>query len=43
MQFGLATVEQFEKWRADMDRWDGDPGAVAAVAFGEAVGFKPQR
>ena len=42
-QFGLATAEQFEKWRADMDRWDGDPGAVAAVAFGEAVGFKPKR
>ena len=41
-QFGLATAEQFEKWRGDMDRWDGDPGAVAAVAFGEAIGFKPR-
>ena len=42
VQFGLATAEQFEKWRGDMDRWDGDPGAVAAVAFGEAIGFKPR-
>ena len=40
-QFGLATKEQFAKWRDDMDRWDGQPGAIAAIAFGEAVGFKP--
>ena len=24
----------------DMGRWDGDPEAVAAIAFGAAVGFK---
>ena len=40
-QFGLATKEQFDKWRDDMDRWDGHPGAIGAVAFGEAIGFKP--
>ena len=40
-EFGLATAEQFEMWRADMDRWDGHPGAIAAIAFGEAIGFKP--
>lgn len=40
-QAGLATEEQFEKWRADMDAWDGHPGAVSALAFGEAIGFKP--
>lgn len=40
-QAGLATVEQFEKWRAEMDVWDGHPGAVSALAFGEAIGFKP--
>ena len=39
-QFGIATKEQFDKWRDDMDRWDGHPGAIAAIAFGEAVGFK---
>ena len=40
-QAGLATREQFDKWRADMDKWDGHPGAVSGLAFGEAVGFKP--
>jgi len=40
-QFGIATGDQFEKWRSDLDRWDGAPGAVGALAFGEAVGFKP--
>ena len=35
-QFGLATREQFEEWREDMDRWDGQPGAIGAVAFGAA-------
>ncbi len=40
VEFGLATLEQFEKWRGDMDRWDGHPGGVAGLAFGEAVGFK---
>ena len=41
-QFGLATKEQFDRWRADMDAWVGNPGAIGAVAFGEAVGFKPK-
>ena len=40
-QAGLATREQFEKWRADMDKWDGHPGAVSGLAFGEAIGVKP--
>ena len=40
-QFGLATKEQFDGWSRDMDLWDGHPGAIAAIAFGEAVGFKP--
>ena len=40
-QAGLATREQFETWRADMDKWDGHPGAVSGLAFGEAIGFKP--
>ena len=41
MQFGIATREQFESWRDDLDRWDGQPSALAAIAFGEAIGFKP--
>ena len=40
-QAGLATKEQFGMWRADMDKWDGHPGAVSGLAFGEAIGFKP--
>lgn len=39
--FGLATHEQFEKWREDHDAWRDAPEAVGATAFGEAIGFKP--
>ncbi len=42
VQFGLATKEQFDQWRSDLDTWDGHPGAIAAIAFGEAIGFKPR-
>lgn len=41
-QFGLATKEQFEKWREDLNHWDGHPGSISAIAFGNAIGFKPQ-
>ena len=41
-QFGLATREQFEKWREELNRWDGHPGSMSAIAFGNAIGFKPQ-
>ena len=41
-QFGLATKEQFERWRDDLDRWDGHPGSMSAIAFGDAIGFKSQ-
>ncbi len=41
-QFGIATKKQFESWRDDLDRWDGQPSALAAIAFGAAIGFKPQ-
>ena len=40
LQFGIASREQFDRWRAELDRWDGHPGSIAAIAFGEAVGFK---
>ena len=40
-QFGLATQEQFDQWRIEMDQWKDDPGAVGGLAFGEAVAVKP--
>ena len=39
--FGLATEEDFEQWRAIVDGMRDDPGAIAALAFGEALGVKP--
>ena len=39
--YGLATHEQFEKWRASHDAWRDAPGAVGATAFGEAIATKP--
>ena len=41
-QYGLATHEQFERWRIEMDEWKDDPGAVGGLAFGEVVGVKPR-
>ena len=40
-QFGLATQEQFDQWRAELDQWKDEPGAVGGLAFGEAVAVKP--
>lgn len=40
-QLGLATREQFDRWRLEMDRWKDKPGAVGGLAFGEAIGRKP--
>lgn len=39
--YGLATQEQFEEWRAALEEWKGQAGAVGAIAFGEAIGAKP--
>ena len=38
---GLATPEQFDGWRRMLDAWKDAPGALAALAFGEAIGRKP--
>ncbi|WP_420611485.1 class I SAM-dependent methyltransferase [Candidatus Spongiisocius sp.] len=38
---GLATQEQFDSWKRDQARWRQDPGAVGAIAFGEAIATKP--
>ena len=37
---GLATQEQFDRWRADLDEWKSNPAASGAVPFGECVAFK---
>ncbi len=42
-RFGLATQEQFDGWREDLDEWKGLPGACGAIAFGEAIASKPGR
>ena len=41
IKHGLATREQFENWRRLLDQWKKSPGAVAAIAWGEAIGQKP--
>ena len=40
-QYGLATQEQFDRWRIEFDQWKDEPGAVGGLAFGEATGIKP--
>ena len=40
-QYGLATQEQFDRWRIEFDQWKDEPGAVGGLAFGEATGLKP--
>ena len=40
--YGLATEEQFDQWRIDQEKWKNSPGAVGAIAFGEAIASKPQ-
>ena len=40
-QYGLATHEQFDQWRIEMDEWRETAGAVGGLAFGEAIGVKP--
>ena len=40
-KFGLATQEQFDEWREGLDEWKTHPGAIGAIAFGEAIATKP--
>lgn len=37
---GIATLEQFDGWRRELDEWKDAPGALAAFAWGEATGRK---
>lgn len=41
VKFGLATQQQLDNWQARMDEWKAHPGAVGAIAFGEAIAYKP--
>ena len=41
IKHGLASQEQFDGWRRSLDEWISDPGAFAAFAWGEAIGWKP--
>ena len=40
IKYGLATQEKFDNWRRLLDQWRDSPGAVSAIAWGEAVGQK---
>ena len=40
VKHGLATREQFDRWHRLLDDWRNAPGAFAAIAWGEAIGFK---
>ena len=37
-EHGIATREQFDDWRRELDEWKDIPGALAAFAWGEATG-----
>ena len=41
VQFGLASQQTLDEWQARIDEWRDNPGAVGAIAFGEAVAFRP--
>ena len=39
-KYGIATLEQFDDWRRELDEWRDTPGAIAAFAWGEVIGRK---
>ena len=41
IQYGLATQEDFDRWRIAVDEWSRQPGVVGGLAFGECIGRKP--
>lgn len=41
IKLGIATQRQFDEWHANLDEWKTLPGAVGAIAFGEATATKP--
>ena len=41
VKHGLATRAEFDDWRRTLDEWKAASDAFAAVAWGQAIGFKP--
>lgn len=41
IEYGVATAEQCAKIETAYEMWRGDPSAICALAFGEAVASKP--
>ena len=41
VKHGLASREQVDDWRRMLDEWRDSPGAMAALAWGEAIARKP--
>lgn len=39
-KYGIASREQFDGWRRRLDQWRDTPSALAAFAWGEAIGRK---
>ena len=40
-KYGLATDEQFDGWRRNLDEWKDEPGAIGCLAFGECLATNP--
>ena len=41
VKHGLASREQIDDWRRMLDEWRDSPGAMAAIAWGEAIARNP--
>ena len=41
VKHGLATRAEFDDWRRTLDEWKAASDPFAAVAWGQAIGFKP--
>ncbi|MDE0210999.1 MAG: methyltransferase domain-containing protein [Boseongicola sp.] len=40
-KLGLASADDFARWRELLDQWQADPAAFAAIAWGEVLAVKP--
>lgn len=41
VKFRLASQQRLDEWQARINAWRANPGAVGAIAFGEAIAYKP--
>ena len=41
LELGLADQEEIDQRIADLDEWKSHPGAIVALAWGEAIARKP--